>query len=106
MIQKAKSIYQLTIINIIKKQFNSQLNLNFLTNNVKGLQTSKKCVKIFEYFRNQVAPKGILFFFKKCIPQVTATGLVRDMIRTYSQMHHTDKYSPHSSFIWSVWLNA
>ena len=82
------------------------MNLNFLTNNVKGLQTSKKCVKIFEYFRNQVAPKGILFFFKKCIPQVTATGLVRDMIRTYSQMHHTDKYSQHSSFIWSVWLNA
>ena len=30
---------------------------------------------------------------------------VRDMIRTNSQMHHTDKYSQHSSTIWSVWLN-
>ena len=31
---------------------------------------------------------------------------VRDMIRTYSQMHHTDKYSQHSSIIWPVWLNG
>ena len=31
---------------------------------------------------------------------------VRDMIRTYSQMHRTDKYSQHSSIIWPVWLNS
>ena len=31
---------------------------------------------------------------------------VRDMIRTYSQMHCTDKYSQHSSIIWPVWLNG
>ena len=31
---------------------------------------------------------------------------VRDMIRTYIQMHRTDKYSQHSSIIWSVWLNG
>ena len=28
------------------------------------------------------------------------------MIRTYSQMHHTHKYSPDSSIIWPVWLNG
>ena len=28
-----------------------------------------------------------------------------DMIKTYTQMHRTDKYSQHSSIIWSVWLN-
>ena len=28
---------------------------------------------------------------------------IRDMIRTYSQMHHTDKYSQFNSIIWSVW---
>ena len=50
-------LYHLTIIDIIKQQFDSQLNFNFLTNNVKGLQ---KYVKIFEYIRNKVAPKGIL----------------------------------------------
>ena len=27
------------------------------------------------------------------------------MRRTYSQMHSTDKYSQHSSIIWSVWPN-
>ena len=29
-----------------------------------------------------------------------------DMIRTYSQMHHTDKYSQHSLIIWPFWLNG
>ena len=31
---------------------------------------------------------------------------VGDMIRTYSQMHRTDKYSQHSSIIWPGWLNG
>ena len=31
---------------------------------------------------------------------------VRDMIRTYSQRHRTDKYSQVSSIIWSVWPNG
>ena len=26
--------------------------------------------------------------------------------KTYSQIHRTDKYSQHSSIIWSVWLNG
>ena len=30
----------------------------------------------------------------------------RDMIRTYSQIHHTNKYSQHSSIIWPVLLNG
>ena len=32
--------------------------------------------------------------------------LVRDMIKTYNQMHRTDKYSQLSSIIWPVWLNG
>ena len=31
---------------------------------------------------------------------------VRDMTRTYSQMHRIDKYSEHSSIIWPVWPNG
>ena len=31
---------------------------------------------------------------------------VRDMIRTYSQFHRTDKYPEHSSITWSVWPNG
>ena len=30
---------------------------------------------------------------------------IHDMIVTYRQTHHTDKYSQHSSIIWPVWLN-
>ena len=30
---------------------------------------------------------------------------VLDMIRFYSQLHHRDKYSQHSSIIWRGWLN-
>ena len=29
-----------------------------------------------------------------------------DMTRSYSQIHHTDKYSQYSSIIWPVWLNG
>ena len=32
--------------------------------------------------------------------------LVRDMIKTNSQMHRTEKYSQHSSIIWPVWPNG
>ena len=28
------------------------------------------------------------------------------MIKTYSQLHHTDKYLQHSSVIWPVWLDG
>ena len=28
------------------------------------------------------------------------------MTRSYSQIHHTDKYSQYSSIIWPVWLNG
>ena len=31
---------------------------------------------------------------------------VHDMTRTYSQVHHTDKCSKHSSIIWPVWPNG
>ena len=31
---------------------------------------------------------------------------VRDMIKTYSQIHRTDKYSQHGSIIWPAWLNG
>ena len=30
---------------------------------------------------------------------------LRDTIIIYSQMHHTDKYSQHSSIIWPIWLH-
>ena len=44
------------------------INFNFLCNNVKGLQTSKKPLKSFNYFKNKILPNGIIFY-KKRIPQ-------------------------------------
>ena len=32
--------------------------------------------------------------------------LARIVIKTYSQMHRTDKYAQHISIIWPVWLNG
>ena len=36
-------------------------NLNFLSNNVNRLNSSKKRIKMFEYFREKIANNGILF---------------------------------------------
>ena len=36
-------------------------NLNFLSNNVNGLNSSKKGIKMFEYFTEKIVNNGILF---------------------------------------------
>ena len=40
---------------------NNQLNFRFFTNNVKGLQSSKKRVNMFEHFKYKTDRRGILF---------------------------------------------
>ena len=35
--------------------------LNFLSNNVNGLKSSKKRLKMFEYFREEISKNGIIF---------------------------------------------
>ena len=37
------------------------VKLQFISNNVKGLQNSLKRIKIFEYLKNNLGSKGILF---------------------------------------------
>ena len=39
----------------------SNNNLKFVTKNVKGLQSTHKRLKMFEYFRNVLSPNGIIF---------------------------------------------
>ena len=39
----------------------SNNNLKFVTNHVKGLQSTHKRLKMFEYFRNVLSPNGIIF---------------------------------------------
>ena len=35
--------------------------LNFLSNNFNGLKSSKKRIKMFEYFREKISNNGIIF---------------------------------------------
>ena len=44
--------------------------------------------------------------FRQAIECGFILNLVGDMIITYSQMHHIDRYSQHSSVIWPVWVNG
>ena len=37
------------------------INFNFLCKNVKGLQISKKHLKLFDYFKNEIFPNIIMF---------------------------------------------
>ena len=39
----------------------NQLNFNFLSSNVKGLQSTKKRLKLFNFLKNKIGPQGILF---------------------------------------------
>ena len=42
-----------------KENFNNKSNLSFL--DVKGLQSSKRHVKMIEHFKNKICHRGILF---------------------------------------------
>ena len=41
------------------------INFNFLSNNVKGMQSSKKRLKQLEYFKSKFKPKRLLFLQEK-----------------------------------------
>ena len=45
----------------VNENLNNQLNFNFLTNNVKGLQYTKKRLKLFIFVNNKIGPKSIIF---------------------------------------------
>ena len=36
-------------------------NYNFISNNVKGIKASEKCLKLFEYLRNKINNNGFVF---------------------------------------------
>ena len=47
---------------VIKNQIKTMdaITFNFLCNNVKGLETSKKRLKLFNYFKSKMFPNSIL----------------------------------------------
>ena len=54
-----------------KGQVLNTSDFNFLSNNVKGLQSSKKRLKLFQFFKNKIRPKGILFLEETHSSKVT-----------------------------------
>ena len=70
-------------------------------------------VLIMSHTRLRVNPHSTVAWMSRnsmleviCIKCGFTLKRVLDMIRTYSQLHRTDKYSEHSSIIWSVWANG
>ena len=52
----------LVLVTVLSRySMTSSNNLTFLTNNVKGLQSSKKTIKLIEYFRSKLNDNGFLF---------------------------------------------
>ena len=45
----------------VNENFNKKIDFNFLKINVKGLQSIKKRLKLFNFLKNKIGPKGILF---------------------------------------------
>ena len=65
---------------------------NFLPNNVKGLQSSKKRLKLFQYFKNKISSKGILFLQETHSSKVTFflrdILSVKELINSFNQFYH------------------
>ena len=59
--QSNKLSFLAVIISIIKSILKMDNILNFLSSNVNGLKSSKKRIKIFEYFSEKISNNGIMF---------------------------------------------
>ena len=70
--------------------------------------SSDKCSKWLSCVASTYLYGAFDCMFLSCHVRVRGLILkhVRNMIRTYSQMYCTDKYSQHSSTIWPVWINC
>ena len=66
-----------------KEQLSNTSDFNFLSNNVKGLRSSKKRLKLFQFFKNKISSKGILFLQETHSWKVTEKNGVMNLIVTY-----------------------
>ena len=66
-----------------KEQLSNTSNFNFLSNNVKGSQSSKKQLKFFQIFRNKISPKDILFLQEMHFLKVMEKYAVINLMVTY-----------------------
>ena len=54
-----------------KEQLSNTSDFNFLSNNFKGLESCKKQLKLFQYFKNKISLKGILLLQETHSSKVT-----------------------------------
>ena len=66
-----------------KVQLSNTSNFSFLSNNVKELKSSKKRLKLFQYLKNKISPKGILFLQVTHSSKVTKKYGVINLMVTY-----------------------
>ena len=66
-----------------KEQLLNTSDFNFLSNNVKGLQSSKKRLKLFQFFKNNISPKVILFLQETHSSKVTEKYEMMKLMATY-----------------------
>ena len=71
------------------EQLSNTSDFNFLSNNVKGLQSSKKRLKLFQYFKNKVSPKDIFFLqdthFSKVTEKIWSDEFNGDLIFSHGK---------------------
>ena len=59
----------LVLLTVLSKySMTSSNNLTFLTNNVKGLQSPRKRIKLIEYFKSKLNHNVFLFFTRNTFP--------------------------------------
>ena len=67
-----------------KEQLLNTSDFNFLSHNIRGLQSSKKRLKLFQFFKNKISPRGILFLQETHSSKVTEKHGVINLMVTYS----------------------
>ena len=63
--------------------------LKFLSNNVNGLKSSKKRIKMFEYFRDKVSNNGSYFYRKRILQKIQLRNGCDDFQGQISFCHGT-----------------
>ena len=66
-----------------KEQLLNTFNFNFLSNNVKGLQSSKKRLKLFQFFKNKISSKVSCFYKKRLLWMSRKKYGVINLVATY-----------------------
>ena len=109
------------LVTILKNFRNDAIWVKISGLHIQNLYSKKKKKKIqatVAYLKEKPNPPAYLWKRFYLSFQVKNIGLyctiecgftlkhVHDMIRTYSQIDRTGKYSQHSSIIWPVWLNG